>query len=355
MGGVEKVIDPHGSVEQLWQEAWREPWAMQVRLVLGDALQLAGDAHGELIAVQLALERLPDDDDTSNNTHELRDALVQRQEQLLKRLKVQLLGRHDPGELTWRAGFIDSAVVHDLSGLSSLIECRGAWLLRCLKYRGFIDDFRDLIRRLDDGRATPLEELRVGSRGESLGCGRRFRIKPLFDALPRLRHLELWSASPDFEASIALRLEHLTIAPALEVSAVLESLGRARCPALKTLAIALIDDELKWPRALLDSSTLGPIERLRLDGPFEPQAVRQLMRSRLAAQVTQLSIRLPSWLRWPAQFEWGDALDKIYQLELVAPHFSATVGRQLERGHSKIRVRQVGAYDAPRQHSTEPP
>ncbi len=341
MGEVGDSVGPRSSVDQLWEEVWRQPWAMQVRLVLGDALQEAGDAHGELIAVQLALERLPDDDDEGGDSREARDALEARQAQLLLRLKSRLVGRHSLEHLVWRAGFIDSATVHDVSELSSLLEARAAWAIRDLRFLGVLDDFRDLLRRLEDGRAAPLESLRLGDRGEMLGCERAFRVKALFEALPRLRHLELWSASPDFTGVTALRLEHLTVDPSFDEARVLSSLGHAHCPALKSLTLSLVDSDVGLPPALLSSKTLGPIEALTLDGPFEPEAVQRVLTSALGRRVKKLRVRVPTWLRWPGSVDWGASLERVEAFEVLAPHWSAKAARALEASHAKLRVRHV--------------
>ena len=342
MGVVGDSVSQRGSIDRLWEEVWRQPWAMQVRLVLADALQEAGDAHGELIAVQLALERLPDDDDQGGDRREVRDALELRQQQLMARLKTRLLGRHPPDSLEWRAGFIDSAIVHDLSELSSLLDARAAWALRSLQYLGVLDDFRDLVRRLDDGRAAPLEELRVGDRGELLACERRFRVQPLLEALPRLRHLELWSASPDFTGATALRLEHLTVDPSFDEAAVLSSLGHAHCPALTTLTISLVDSGVELPPALLYSKSLGPLRQVNLDGPLEPEAVRELLESPLARHLHGLLVRVPTWQRWPGEpFECGSWPSRLSKLEIIAPHWSTATARALEGADPRVRVRRV--------------
>lgn len=342
MGEVGNAVDRNESISTLWEEVWRQPWAMQVRLVMGDALQESGDAHGELIAVQLALERLPDDDDAGGDTRELRDALEVRQTQLLKQLRARLLGKHE-GHVTWRAGFIDTATVHDVARLSTLIECRAAWVIRSLRFMGNLDDFRDVIRRIDDGRAATLEEFRLGDRGEYFGCERAFKVQPLFDALPRLRHLELWCSRPDFTDVQALRLESLLIDPMLGGGAVLSSLGNANCPSLKSLTIALDDRASELPKPFLEAKGLGAIESLKLDGPFEPEAVKQVLESRVAARVTRLTVHLPDWLRWsPGDASWGDSLNRLERLDVVAPSLSAQMARQLERTHPKLKVRHSG-------------
>ena len=96
MGEVRVEVSQKRFTEALWQEVWRQPWSMQVRSVLGDALLEAGDLHGELIHVQLALERLPDDDDESEagDLREVRAALMAREQQLLKCLRPLLLARN---------------------------------------------------------------------------------------------------------------------------------------------------------------------------------------------------------------------------------------------------------------------
>ncbi len=342
MGEVSGAVDRKESISTLWEEVWRQPWAMQVRLVMGDALQESGDAHGELIAVQLALERLPDDDDAGGDTRGLRDALEVRQTQLLKQLRARLLGNHE-GHVTWRAGFIDTATVHDVGRLSTLIECRAAWVIRSLRFIGSLDDFRDVIRRIDDGRAATLEEFRLGDRGEYFGCERVFKLQPLFDALPRLRHIELWCSRPDFTDVRALRLESLLIDPMGDGGAVLSSLGDANCPSLKSLTIALDDSASALPVPFLEAKGLGPIEHVKLDGPFEPEAVKQLLESRVASKVTRLTVHLPDWLRWSAHdLRWGAALDRLEQLDLIAPSLSAQAARQLERTHPRLKVRHSG-------------
>jgi len=167
-------------------------------------------------------------------------------------------------------------------------------------------------------------------------------VKPLFEALPRLRHLELWSAAPDFTGATALRLEHLTVDPCFDEVAVLSSLGRAQCPALKTLTLSLVDSGGELPAALLESTSLGPLTRVNLDGAFEVDAVRRLLESRLAKHVDSVSVRLPSWLRWPnGSLDWGSSLDRLSALEIIAPHWSPATARALERSSSRIRVRHV--------------
>ena len=138
-------------------------------------------------------------------------------------------------------------------------------MIRCLRFVGDADDFRDVIRRIDDGRAATLEEFRLGERGEHFGCERGVRVQSLFDALPRLRHLELWRSRPDFTDVQALRLERLLVDPIWGGAAVLASLGRANCPALKSLTIALDDSATGLPRPFLDAQGLGSIERVTLD------------------------------------------------------------------------------------------
>ena len=120
----------------------------------------------------------------------------------------------------------------------------------------------------------------------------------------------------------------------------LDGLGRANCPALKSLTIALDDTSTGLPQPFLEAKGLGPIERVKLDGPFEPDAVRQLLESRVAAKVKHLTVHLPNWLRWSAaDLRFGDCLDKLEGLELVAPALTAPGARQLEACHSKLRVR----------------
>ncbi len=342
MGEVGREVDPKGSISRLWEAVWRQPWAMQVRLVMGDALQEAGDAHGELMAVQLALERLPDDDDEGEDAREARDALQVRERHLLKQLRSRLLGRFQPQSATWRAGFLDEVTVHDLSALTALVDCRAAWVLRSLTYMAGLDDFHDLVRRLGDGRGATLEVLKVGGRGACLGCDRRFRAATLFEVMPRLRRLELWSQAPDFHGAIGLRLEHLIIEPSLHEASVLSSLGAAHCPALKSLTISVVESPNALPPALLNSQTLGPLEQLHLDGAFEPEAVRAVLQSPLGATLKKVSVRLPAWQRWPVgELDWRDALDRLELFELLTPHFSPADARRIERLHPIIRVRHT--------------
>jgi hypothetical protein len=241
--------------------------------------------------------------------------------------------------MVWRAGFIDSARASDLAQLSALVECRAAWVIRELEYLGDLDDFRDLIRRFDDGRATTLETLRFGSRGEFLGCARVFKAKALSEALPRLKHLELWCARPDFRGMNALRLEHLVVDPRSGANEVLMSLGDAKCPALKSLTLALADGPEALPQAFLQTQGLEALEHLTLDGPFETQAVGRLLKARVAAHLKTLTVRLPSWLRWSeSDLRVGEAFDRLERVELICAHLSATAARRLERSHPKLKV-----------------
>ncbi len=343
MGGLGGVATMRSrSIERLWQEVWRTPWSMQARSVLGDALQEAGNEHGELIAVQLALERLPGDDEAADTSSDdvwlVREALELRQTQLLERLRPALLGRFASKKVTWRAGFIDGATVNDVSDLTALLGCRAAWPLRVLRVLAVIDDMGDVIRRLRPGRGATLEELRLGDRGEHFGCERPFAVQPLLDELPRLRLLELWSSVPQFAKAHARSLEALTVDPLFGASDVLEGLSKLSAPALKSLTISLAET-VEWPPSLLGCEQFHSLQHLGLDGPYDAGAVSAALRSRLARSVTKVTLRLPRWVHWLERDDLSRLdLGAVREVTVIAPHLSRPAAQRIERRCPRFRV-----------------
>jgi uncharacterized protein (TIGR02996 family) len=238
-------------------------------LVYADALQAAGDPHGELIAIQHARLARPDD-----------DALARAEAELLARHGRKLLRGLDGDlaryELRWHLGFIRSAVVSPreidrrvLESLTArLVVSRAARLLRNLTIRGRVIEPRDYERALLAVASQPpplLRRLSLTDRNDGLLDD--------VDPFPGGRGLEVQTASYSLK-----RLPSLVAALAPEWLRVdyRETFGDRHLPALRQLI-----------RARLPS-----LRHLVVRGPLGTVALAQVCIGPLTAQLRSLQVEV---------------------------------------------------------------
>ena len=162
----------------------------EARLVLGDALQAAGDPLGELVAVQAALEVTPDDEALLLRQYELRSANEPRWFGDL----APMMRRRCEVEYSWRLGFLDALTLRtgERAFVKKVLASAPARFLRRLTI-----DLRDAGPASLVLPAAPalqeLEELEVIPGDQTRG---------LYSGLqgaecPKLETLTLWRVSAD--------------------------------------------------------------------------------------------------------------------------------------------------------------
>ena len=283
-------------------------------LVYGDWLAEAGDARGELVQVQLALERAggrrgngkPPRPDTAAAE------LTERERALLLAHAVEWAGpiaTCAAVELVWRRGFVDAVLIdHDqLSAeidkaalLTELLTRPAGRLVRSLSSRGFDRcNFDDLPPVLAATR-PPLRELivdlqwsgHIDMHGYAPELG---DFGPLWRALPRLEKLTLVGSSHTLELGDidAPQLRHFEAhTPYGLESGCIESITRARWPALETLEVRRCDDrDDELLRRLCDAVDLPRLQHLGLpEGSFSDAICDRVARSKLLPQLTTLEL-----------------------------------------------------------------
>ena len=140
-------------------------------LVYADWLTQQGDPRGELIVVQHARSKNPDD-----------DTLDATEARLLLDRRLSPFASTNTRLIEWRLGFIRSARIHDTSGLHRLLRHPASSLLRNL----WLDEAgRNVLAVLRDGPDLPLRQLVVLASyadGVTIDLGGKF---------PHIEHLEI--------------------------------------------------------------------------------------------------------------------------------------------------------------------
>lgn len=246
--------------------------------VYGDWLVEQGDPLGELVAVQVALEKKPRD-----------RTLIKREEALMEEHRVTWLGNRlahlqDEGEvgLDWRWGFLHRVVIgrglvegHDgVKAYAEIGKCTAAKFIRELQIGALIKDDRytKIISAIaEQGVPKTLRRLEIDS-SEMSRCDLGNLVR-LYPTVSHVREIALVATEMDLGMEIPLRDTEL-----LEISAYpllgkhMKSLSNASCPKLKELKLDFQNREARWLEPVsvtdfalaLDAKGLPALETLRL-------------------------------------------------------------------------------------------
>lgn len=269
-------------LDQAWAQALAAPDDLQARQVLADALQEAGDPHGELIELQLI---------TPADAEEREEARIQVT-QLLAMHGAALLGDADLAgrlELRWEGGFVRVAeAVATLGDAETLLRAPAGRLIRSLHFSDLAAPVAQIAAVLARCAPPTLRGLRIGL--APVATPAVHDVAPLFLALPALEQLDVTGLLVDFATVTSGRLARLAVGSTLNAEPALTTLGAADLPALRRLELLLPDQGAHLPGAFLTAHGFRGLEWLWLVGDVTRGTIEALAGSALLARLRQLTL-----------------------------------------------------------------
>lgn len=285
------------SLEQAWAVVLARPEDLDARQVLADAMLEAGDAHGELIELQLARAR----------GDARRDDIDAREEELLTTHGAALLGDGELRrrlDLRWEAGFVRAVgALGSLESLATLFHAPAGRLVRSLQAADVSAPLTQVAAALGPHAPPTLVELRL-ARSPAV-VAPVADVAPLLRALPRLERLDVRGLLADFSAVNSAALRMLELGSFVNTEPTLTTLGTARLPALRVLQVVLSDSTPRFPGAFLAAAGFAAVESLALFGYLAPEHLAGLASSPLLARLRRLRL-VPS-----AETGWGEELRRL--------------------------------------------
>jgi uncharacterized protein (TIGR02996 family) len=284
-------------LEAAWEAVLEAPDDDRALQVLSDALMERGDAHGELIRLQLS------GDDSGSSEH-------------LAKHATELLG--NPLHLnTWlprfARGFIVSAVIAQARDLETLIGRPAGRLLRHLEISPLaIEPIERIVEVLASRGPRTLSQLHFASSSHLTG---ELAVAALTSRLTSLQTLVLGSWGASFEGAYSTSLRRLSI----NLQNPVRALDEARFPQLASLGLELPFRRLDLPLPLLAGEVAPKLTELSLTGALWPQQLTELSVSALLRGLTRLEISAEAETGWyPTLIETIDSYAHLEKLELVA-------------------------------------
>jgi uncharacterized protein (TIGR02996 family) len=285
-----------------------DPDAVDVYLVYSDWLQARSDPRGELIAVQVARENTPTNQE-----------LLQREARILSEhtktwLGTELMGVYEADELsvTWRRGFVDSVQLGADDGVEwagsetyeRLVKCGVMKLVRQLDIHLITENeeagqYARLIGEMAKlGLPQTLRKLSFDARSWQLSWANLGDLSKLYGQLRRLEELKLVVGAMDLGAKMDLpSLRHLTIETGGLSKANLGAVLAGEWQNLQTLTLYFGDPNYGGDCAiedlepLLDERRLPSLTHLGLcNAAFADDIARAVVRSNLLPKLRVLDM-----------------------------------------------------------------